>query len=54
MVMLAVSVFADIIDPGPLVARVWVFALVYVVAGRALLTLVQRSARARNLVTGRR
>ncbi|MDP8943889.1 MAG: sugar transferase [Actinomycetota bacterium] len=37
-------------SPGPLIARAWLFATLYLIGGRALLTLYQRRARAVGLI----
>ncbi len=49
--MVAVIAFTDdTARPAPLVARAWVFALIYVGAGRVLLALSQRRARERGVL----
>jgi exopolysaccharide biosynthesis polyprenyl glycosylphosphotransferase len=48
MVFVAAGIFTGIAkDPGPLSARLWLFGLVYVGAGRVLLAVTQRQARSR-------
>ena len=48
MVFVAAGIFTGVAaEPGPLAARLWLFGLVYVGAGRILLSVTQRQARAR-------